>query len=229
MQQNKFYFQSVPEKKRNAQTGNTLPSRRMVLNKTFILTSQQHEGTVALLDVRVEVRKIPARVTRREGKVEYASSPRYHQDHVICDGLLELEGNRVQNNTTTERDELNEEIADQYSSKDEEADKNENPSRELTSEDSDATEVNEYLSYYSPENRPLPYSRSTRLDLPSPTPPGSSQMEDTHATPLVFHREEDYQRHRQKLIRKYNRACMNLYYKYEFQARKLRRARRPHY
>jgi hypothetical protein len=215
----KFYFKSVPEKKRNAQTGSTMPSRRTVLNKTFALTSQQHEGTVALLDVRVEVRKIPARVTRREGQVEYATSTRYHQDHVICDVLLELEGNRVQNNTHAEREELNEEIADQSSYEDEEADQNENPSREPTSEDSDATEVNEDLPYYSPENRPPPYFRSTQRDLPSPTAPGSSQMEDTHATPLVFRREEDYQRHRQKLIRKCNRACMNLYYKYEFQAR----------
>jgi hypothetical protein len=72
----------------------------------FALTSQQNEGTVALLDVRVEVRKIPARVTRRESQVEYATSTRYHQDHVICDGLSELEGDRVQNNTPTKREEL---------------------------------------------------------------------------------------------------------------------------
>ncbi|EFX60606.1 hypothetical protein DAPPUDRAFT_276539 [Daphnia pulex] len=31
-----------------------MPSSRTVFNKTFALTSQQHEGTVALLDVRVE-------------------------------------------------------------------------------------------------------------------------------------------------------------------------------
>jgi hypothetical protein len=85
------------------------------------------------------------------------------------------------------------------------------------------------LRSHSPENRSPPSSRSTRRNLPSPTPPGSNQMEDIHSTTLVFRSEEDYQRHRQKLIRRYNRACMNLYYKYEFQARKLRRARRQHY
>ncbi|EFX61029.1 hypothetical protein DAPPUDRAFT_274772 [Daphnia pulex] len=208
-----------------------MPSRRTVLNKTFALTSQQHEGTVTLLDVRAEVRKIPAQVTRREGHVEYATPSRYHQDQVveICDELLELEGNRVQNNAPAKREEINEETGDQSSSENEEADQNENPSREPTSEDSDATEINEDLTYYSPEHRSPPYSRSTRRNLPSPTPPGSNQMEDIHSTTLVFRSEEDYQRHRQKLIRKYNRACMNLYYKYEFQARKLRRARRQHY
>jgi hypothetical protein len=75
-----------------------MPSRRTVLNKTFAVTSQEHEGMVALLDIRMEVRKSPARVTRREGQVEYAPSTMYHQDHVICDGLLELEGKRIQNN-----------------------------------------------------------------------------------------------------------------------------------
>jgi hypothetical protein len=122
----------------------------------------------------------------------------------------------------------NEEIADQSSSEDEEADQHENPSGEPTSEDGDATEVNEDLPY-SPEDRPPPYSRSTQRDLPSPTPPGSSQIQDSYATPLVLRREGDYQRHRQKLIRKYTRACMNLYYKYEFHAGKLWRARRQHY
>jgi hypothetical protein len=226
-----------------------MPNERTVLNKTFALTSQQHEGTVTLLDIRAEVRKIPAQVTRREGQVEYATSSRYHQEQVICDGLLELEENRVHNNAPAKREDINEEISDQSSSENEESDQNENPSREPTSEDSDATEINEDLPYYSPENRSPSYSRSTRRNLrshspenrsppssrtrrrnlPSPTPPGSNQMEDIHSTALVFRSEEDYQRHRQKLIRRYNRACMNLYYKYEFQARKLRRARRQHY
>jgi hypothetical protein len=147
----------------------------------------------------------------------------------ICDELLELEGNRVQNKAPAKQEEINEETGDQSSSENEEADQNENPSREPTSEDSDATEINEDLPYYSPENQSPPYSRSTRRNLPSPTPPGSNQMENIHSTTLVFRSEEDYQRYRQKLIRRYNRACMNLYYKYEFQARKLRRARRQHY
>jgi hypothetical protein len=228
-----------------------MPSERTVLNKTFALTSQQQEGTVTLLDLRAEIRKIPAHVTRREGHVEYATPSRYHQNQEveICGALLELEGNGVQNNTPAKREDINEEIGDQSSSENEETDQNENPSREPTSEDSDATEINEDLPYYSPENRSPPYSRSTRQNLrshspenrsppssrstrrnlPSPTPPGSNQMEDIHSTTLVFRSEEDYQRHRQKLIRRYNRACMNLYYKYEFQARKLRRARRQHY
>jgi hypothetical protein len=228
-----------------------MPSERTVLNKTFALTSQQQEGTVTLLDLRAEIRKIPAHVTRREGHVEYATPSRYHQNQEveICGALLELEGNGVQNNTPAKREDINEEIGDQSSSENEETDQNENPSREPTSEDSDATEINEDLPYYSPENRSPPYSRSTRQNLRShspenrsppssrstrrnlrsPTPPGSNQMEDIHSTTLVFRSEEDYQRHRQKLIRRYNRACMNLYYKYEFQARKLRRARRQHY
>jgi hypothetical protein len=228
-----------------------MPSERTVLNKTFALTSQQQEGTVTLLDLRAEIRKIPAHVTRREGHVEYATPSRYHQNQEveICGALLELEGNGVQNNTPAKREDINEEIGDQSSSENEETDQNENPSREPTSEDSDATEINEDLPYYSPENRSPPYSRSTRQNLrshspenrsppssrstrrnlPSPTPPGSNQMEDIHSTTLVFRSEEDYQRYRQKLIRRYNRACMNLYYKYEFQARKLRRARRQHY
>jgi hypothetical protein len=37
-----------------------MPSERTVLNKTFALTSQQQEGTVTLLDLRAEIRKIPA-------------------------------------------------------------------------------------------------------------------------------------------------------------------------
>ncbi|EFX63484.1 hypothetical protein DAPPUDRAFT_268356 [Daphnia pulex] len=151
------------------ETRNTMPSSRTVLNKTFALTSQQNDRTIALLDVRVEVRKIPERVTRRDGQVEYETSRRNQQDQVICDDLMELEEDWVQNNTPNEeeepeqeaREELNEEIADQSSSEDEEAGQNENTSGEPTSEDSDATEVNEDLPY-SPEDRPPPYSRSTQ-------------------------------------------------------------------
>ncbi len=50
--------------------------------------------------------------------MEYATSTRYHQDHVICDGLFELEGDMVQNNTPTEREEPVQEATEELKRRD---------------------------------------------------------------------------------------------------------------
>lgn len=66
-----------------------MAEQRTILEKTFALTSQQQEGTVTLLDLTVELRKIPATVERQSdqpnGPIVIATTRRYAQGQILVD------------------------------------------------------------------------------------------------------------------------------------------------
>ncbi|EFX68081.1 hypothetical protein DAPPUDRAFT_330396 [Daphnia pulex] len=77
-----------------------MAERRTILEKTFALTSQQREGTVTLLDLSVELRKIPATVDQQDnqynGPVIITTTRRYAQGQILVDGdLTEVEETEV--------------------------------------------------------------------------------------------------------------------------------------
>ncbi|EFX67231.1 hypothetical protein DAPPUDRAFT_261959 [Daphnia pulex] len=125
-----------------------MAERRSILEKTFVLTSQQQEGTVTLLDLTVELRKIPATVERQDnqsnGPVVIATTRRYAQGQILVDGdITEVEENEV----PAEHKEAaaipvgiaRQEIIDLTESDDEQTE-------ETPSEDSDTTERNPDLA-----------------------------------------------------------------------------------
>jgi hypothetical protein len=67
---------------------------RCLLEQTFALTSQKFEGTIALLDVSVDLRKIPAKlVEETDGRVVIETTRRYAQSRILHDhDIAELEG-----------------------------------------------------------------------------------------------------------------------------------------
>ena len=99
------------------------------------------------------------------------------------------------------------------------------------SETSDARERNFNLPTppYSQEESP-PRRRGRFTLLRSPNPPGYVPLtffQNMYSPPIRLRSEEDY--HRRELIGMYNRDRMDLYYKYEFQAQQLKRARRQYH
>jgi hypothetical protein len=104
---------------------------------------------------------------------------------------------------------------------------------ETPSEASDITERNSDLPPppYEQEQSP-PRRRQDRFtSLRSPSPPGyvpPTFFQNIYAPPIRLRNEEEYRRHRRELIGQYNRDIMDLFYKYEFHAQELKRARR-HY
>ncbi|XP_046462863.1 protein virilizer homolog [Daphnia pulex] len=66
-----------------------MAEQRTILEKTFALTSQQQEGTVTLLELTVELRKIPATVERQSdqpnGPIVIATTRRYAQGQILVD------------------------------------------------------------------------------------------------------------------------------------------------
>jgi hypothetical protein len=236
-----------------------MSENRAILEKTFALTSQQQEGTIVLLDVTVEVRKIPATVERQQPNepIIIATTRRFAQGQILVEGnLTELEEapNVVGSSSQTEEEipiaYVRQEIVDLRESNDEEDEDDE--------VDSDVTEENPHLAAEehpsedsqdrawpdSPPPSPPPYSpeatssrrRRSPLDqrgeLRSPSPPGyvpSYYLQNMYSPPILLRSEVEYRCHRRDLIRQYNRDSLDLYYKYEFQAQQLKRARRKFY
>jgi hypothetical protein len=82
---------------------NNRANTRTILEKTFALTSQRQEGTVTLLDLTVELRKIPATVEHQSdqpyGPIVLATTRRYAQHHILIDrDIVEVEGEAESNN-----------------------------------------------------------------------------------------------------------------------------------
>lgn len=76
-----------------------MAEQRTILEKTFALTIQQQEGTVILLDLTVELRKIPPTVERQsnepKGPVVIATTRRYAQGQILVDrDITEVEENK---------------------------------------------------------------------------------------------------------------------------------------
>ncbi|EFX65399.1 hypothetical protein DAPPUDRAFT_333222 [Daphnia pulex] len=67
-----------------------MSENRVILEKTFALTSQLREGTIALLNLTVELRKIPATVeretTKPNGPIIIVTTRRYAQGQILVEG-----------------------------------------------------------------------------------------------------------------------------------------------
>jgi hypothetical protein len=64
--------------------------------------------------------------------------------------------------------------------------------------------------------------------IPSPSPPyyhPPQHFQNMYAPPIMLRSEGEYYAQREVLIQQYMRDNLDLYYKYEFQALKLKRAR----
>ena len=222
---------------------------RTLLEQTFALTSQREEGTVARLDVTVEMRKIPASLRRLgpHGPVTITTTRRFAQTRLHHGGVIpdiedsEDEASTSNANEESRIEEIRQEIIDVASSDEDNEEEEDLESDGAPSEASEETERNFQVPPppYSQERSPPPYPQeapsSRRQGRPttlrSPSPPGyvpSTSFHSLYSPPIRLRSEEEYQRHRRELIAIYNRDRMDLYYKYEFHAQQLKRARRQY-
>ncbi len=146
---------------------------------SFALTSQRAEGTIALLDVTVELRKILTSLEHNgpEGPAVMTTTRRFAQTQILHDGdIVELEGSEDDEPSRTEEvrsnpiREIHTQVVDITSSDDEEE---EAEPEEAPSEASEETERNFNLPpppYSQEDSRRQQRDRWTRLR--SPSPPG---------------------------------------------------------
>lgn len=216
----------------NATPSLTMSANATVLKRTFALTTQRQEGTVVLLEVQAKVRKIPATIIAdNEDVVHIQTDPSY---------LPELEESETAIPKTEEESRNSEDIPQEearacqtlvidltLSDDEEESEENE----------SDTTEVNPDLPREFPHDdveQPPPLQEEERPcstetgRIPSPAPPcylPPQHFQNMYAPPIFLHSEQEYFKYREDLIQQYLRDSLDLYYKYEFQAIKLKRAR----
>ncbi|EFX66066.1 hypothetical protein DAPPUDRAFT_116739 [Daphnia pulex] len=237
---------------------NNQENQRTILEKTFALTSQRLEGTVTLLDLTVELRKIPATV---EHQIDQPYGPIVLATTRLEEGAESNNVNGAANGNGTRPavpvGVARQEIIDLTESSDEEDDATvENPDledrndedddEEDDDEENDAAEndtpvENEEDDVRTPRDSPPPYSPDFSTgrrryhddrNLRSPTPPGyvpPTYLQNMYSPPILLRSEAEYRFNRRDLIRQYNRDSLDLYYKYEFQAQQLKRARRQFY
>ncbi|EFX67238.1 hypothetical protein DAPPUDRAFT_331278 [Daphnia pulex] len=153
---------------------------RCLLEQTFALTSQKFEGTIALLDVSVDLRKIPATIEKEtDGRVVITTTRRYAQKRILHDhDIAELEGSddgrseggEGETAEDTHTGAIAPETPPESAEEEEETEPEETPS-----EASDITERNSDLPPppYEQEQSP-PHRRQDRFtSLRSPSPPGT--------------------------------------------------------
>lgn len=219
-----------------------------VLKRTFALTAQRREGTVVLLDVQAKIRKIPASVISDDDEqIHITTDPRYLPDIENSVGFV-LKPKEEPCETEEEPEE--EAINNSGDRQNGEAPKCDQQTLiiDLTISDdeedaqSDTTEVNpdvppavplidattsDVARTPQPPKEEQPHPAPTER-VPSPSPPcyhPPQHFQHMYAPPILLQSEEEYKIQREILIQQYLRDSLDLYYKYEFQALKLKRAR----